>query len=192
MCMTRKQSLFVRLLNDVNREGTAELLQWLFASGFFEAPASRRDHLCCREGLLTHSINTMYAAVAILANLQKQGFARGVTRESVIVASLLHDVCKADRYVQNEDGSYSVQIQLPVGHGEKSVMQILRTGYRLTDDEMAAIRWHMGPFRLCFNSAEELLHYEKAQRTIPLVEIIHLADSLVANIVEQEKKQAFN
>lgn len=187
MNMTRKQLLFVRLLNDVNREGTAELLNWLFDSGFFEAPASRKDHLCCKEGLLIHSINTMYAAVNILLGLQKQGYAKGVKKESVIVASLLHDVCKADRYVQNEDGSYKAQTNFPVGHGEKSVIQILRTGYRLTDDEIAAIRWHMGPFRLCFNSSEEILHYEKAQRTIPLVEIIHLADSLVANIVEQEK-----
>lgn len=188
MNMTRNQSIFVQLLNRVNREGTADLLNWLFESGFFVAPASRKDHLCCQEGLLIHSINTMRAAMKILLVLQKQGFAKDVQKESVIVASLLHDVCKADRYVQNEDGSYSVQTHFPVGHGEKSVIQILRTGYRLTDDEIAAIRWHMGPFRLCFNSTEEILHYEKAQRTIPLVEIIHLADSIVANIVEQEKR----
>lgn len=188
MSMTSNQLLFVRLLGDINREGTHELLEWLSKSGFFETPASRKDHLCCKEGLLIHSINTMHAAMKILSGLQEQGFAKDVRKESVIVASLLHDVCKADRYVQNEDGSYSAQTNFPVGHGEKSVIQILRTGYRLTDDEIAAIRWHMGPFRLCFNSTEEILHYEKAQRTIPLVEIIHLADSLVANIVEQEQR----
>lgn len=186
--MTRHQLLFVRILNEVNREGTPELIDWLIRSGFFEAPASRKDHLCCKEGLLIHSINTMYAAVNILLGLQKQGYAKGVKKESVIVASLLHDVCKADKYVLNEDGSYSAQTNFPVGHGEKSVIQILRTGYRLTDDEIAAIRWHMGPFRLCFNSTEDMIHYEKAQRTIPLVEIIHLADSLVANIVEQQRE----
>ena len=34
---------------------------------------------------------------------------------------------------------------LPVGHGEKSVIMLLRWGLRMTDDEILAIRWHMDP-----------------------------------------------
>lgn len=185
---TNKKELFISLLQEINRKGTQELIEWLCECGFFEVPASRQDHLCCREGLLTHSLNTMHVALEILDQLQQHGFAHKVEKENVIVASLLHDVCKADRYVQNEDGSYRAETHFPIGHGEKSVIQILRVGYHLTDDEIAAIRWHMGPFRLCFHSSEEIVQYEEAQRTIPLVEIIHTADSLVANIVEQEQR----
>lgn len=183
-----KKEQFICLLQVINREGTQNLIEWLCESGFFEAPASRKGHLCFREGLLAHSLDTMCVALKILSQLQQHGFAKNVKKENVIIASLLHDVCKSDRYVQNEDGSFRAETHFPIGHGEKSVIQILRTGYHLTDDEIAAIRWHMGPFRLCFNSTEEIAHYEKAQRTIPLVEIIHTADSLAANIVEQKKE----
>lgn len=40
--------------------------------------------------------------------------------------------------------SYIIEDSLPLGHGEKSVIMALQMGIPLTDEEMVAIRWHMG------------------------------------------------
>ena len=74
-------------------------------------------------------------------------------KESVAIAALLRDVCKAEIYKQvvkrqmNSEGywvdtlAYDVDYSsFPIGHGEKSVIVILRSGFKLTDDEIIAIR----------------------------------------------------
>lgn len=76
--------------------------------------------------------------------------------------------------------------EFPMGHGEKSVIVLLCSGLQLTDDEMLAIRWHMGLWGLNFNSYEDKRCYETAQKNCPLVTIIRTADSLAANLMETE------
>ena len=42
---------------------------------------------------------------------------------------------------------YNVTMKnFPMGHGEKSLVLLLCSGLELTDAEMLAIRWHMGPW----------------------------------------------
>ena len=77
-------------------------------------------------------------------------------KDSVIISILLHDVCKADIYkkaIKRQKNAYGMWTDVsgydvdysnfPVGHGEKSVIVLLRSGLDLTDDEIIAIRWHM-------------------------------------------------
>lgn len=77
-------------------------------------------------------------------------------KDSVILTTLLHDVCKADIYkkvVKKQKNQYGVWEEapgydvdysnFPMGHGEKSVIRLLLSGMDLTDEEMLAIRWHM-------------------------------------------------
>ena len=71
-----------------------------------------------------------------------------------------------------------------MGHGEKSVIQLLLSGLELQDDEMLAIRWHMGAFGLNLNSYEEIRNYDTARLTHPLVCIVQSADSLAAGLLE--------
>ena len=68
---------------------------------FFEAPASAGHHLNVKGGLVLHSLNTCKAALAVWEGMQKvePTLHNQVPRESVIIASLLHDVCKQDMYV---------------------------------------------------------------------------------------------
>ena len=51
---------------------------------------------------------------------------------------------------------------LPLGHGEKSVIRLLRWGLEMKDDEIIAIRWHMSGFDLAFQSPEILNNYGAA------------------------------
>ena len=120
-----------------------------------------------------------------------------VKRENVIIATLLHDVCKTDIYKRTvkkrknklgqwEDAEgYSVSYKdFPMGHGEKSVIMLLCSGLELRDDEMLAIRWHMGAWGINMNSYEDQRCYDTARQEYPLCCIVQSADSIAAAIME--------
>ena len=127
------------------------------------------------------------------------GLVKEVERESVIIASLLHDVCKSDIYfrtikkrktalgIWEDSEGYKVSYKnFPMGHGEKSVILLLCNGIALTDDEMLAIRWHMGAWGINMNSYEDQRCFDASQKLYPLVTIIQTADKLAANILERD------
>ena len=135
---------FIRLLQEIPREGMNKLIEFLKSSDFFEAPASTRFHGAFRGGLLAHSMKVY----EILKTKTPDS-------DSVRIIALLHDICKANYYktdyrnAKNELGVwekvpyYTVEDTIPYGHGEKSVM-MLSEFIKLTNEEKYAIRWHMG------------------------------------------------
>lgn len=194
---------FIELLRSTNREGVEDLLVALEDMGFFTAPASSNHHLNVEGGLLQHSLNTCKAALMVWEGMiaLEPGLAKEVERDSVIIASLLHDVCKSDIYFRSvkkrktvlgtwEDcEGYKVSYKkFPMGHGEKSVILLLCNGLALTDDEMLAIRWHMGAWGINMNSYEDQRCFDTSQKLYPLVTIIQTADKLAANIMERSGK----
>ena len=191
---------FNELLRSTEREGVDDVIADLEEMGFYEAPASAGHHLNVAGGLVMHSINTCRAALAVYEGMMKLEpyLENEVKRESVILASLLHDVCKADIYKRSvkrrktrlgtwEDSEgYKVTYKnFPMGHGEKSVILLLCSGLEMTDDEMLAIRWHMGAFGLNMNSYEDERCYDTARTLYPLVAIVQTADGLAASIMER-------
>ena len=109
----------------------------------------------------------------------------------------MHDVCKTDIYKRTvkkrknklgqwEDAEgYSVSYKdFPMGHGEKSVIMLLCSGLELHDDEMLAIRWHMGAWGINMNSYEDQRCYDTARQEYPLCCIVQNADSIAAAIME--------
>ena len=201
--MTTKEE-FIELLRSTHREGVEDLLEGLENMGFFTAPASANHHLNTEGGLVQHSLNTCKAALmvwegmaAIEPGLEKEG-----ERESVIIASLLHDVCKSDIYFRTvkkkktaigtweDNEGYKVSYKnFPMGHGEKSVILLLCNGIALSDDEMLAIRWHMGAWGINMNSYEDQRCFDTSQKLYPLVTIIQVADKLAANIMERSGEE---
>lgn len=191
---------FIELLRSTSREGVEDLLVALEDMGFFTAPASSNHHLNVEGGLVEHSLNTCKAALMVWEGMigLEPGLAKEVERESVIIASLLHDVCKSDIYFRTikkrktalgtwEDSEgYKVSYKnFPMGHGEKSVILLLCNGIALTDDEMLAIRWHMGAWGINMNSYEDQRCFDTSQKLYPLVTIVQAADKLAANIMER-------
>lgn len=191
---------FLQLLRSTEREGVEDLIEALEEMGFFTAPASSNHHLNVEGGLLEHSLNTCKAALAIYEGLKPldASIAKEVRRESIILSSLLHDVCKSDIYKRSvkkrknnvgqwEDvEGYSVSYKnFPMGHGEKSVILLLCNGLSLYDDEMLAIRWHMGAWGINMNSFEDQRCYDTSRKLYPLVSIIQAADGLAASILER-------
>ena len=118
--------------------------------------------------------------------------------ESVIIAALLHDVCKSDIYKEtllnrkNDQGfwekvpGYEIDCSnFPMGHGEKSVIMLVSMGLDLTRDEMLAIRWHMTAWELAFQSFEQKTNLQTARAVAPLCAIIQSADGLASSLLEE-------
>ena len=195
----KNQQEFEALLRSTGREGIEYVIEDLEKDGFFEAPASSGHHLNIQGGLCQHSLNVCKAGLMIwegLKTLDPSGV-NNVKRESVIIPTLLHDVCKTDIYKRTvkkrknklgqwEDSEgYRVSYKdFPMGHGEKSVIMLLCSGLELHDDEMLAIRWHMGAWGINMNSYEDQRNYDTARQKYPLCSIIQSADSLAAAIME--------
>lgn len=203
----KNQEEFEALLRSTKREGMDYVIEDLEKDGFFEAPASAGHHLNIPGGLCQHSLNVCHAGLMIYDGLGKLDAASAgeVKRESVIIATLLHDVCKTDIYKRTikkkknklgqwEDAEgYNVSYKdFPMGHGEKSVIMLLLSGLDLRDDEMLAIRWHMGAFGLNFNSYEDERCYDTARTEYPLCCIVQCADSMAAAIMETTQEDRDN
>lgn len=197
--MNDKQAKFKELLLSTKREGMANIIESLEKLGFFKAPASTKFHLNYEGGLLEHSMNVCDMALELreLMLRKREDLRDELPKESVIIAALLHDVCKADVYKpaikrqKNEHGvwcdvpGYDADYRnFPLGHGEKSVIRLLQCGLRLTDDEIMAIRWHMTAWDLPFQSPEMKGNLNGARERCPLLALIQAADGLAANILE--------
>lgn len=161
----------------------AEFREWLDATDFFTAPASTKFHDDFPGRLVAHSIAVYHELSKIIDAHDCQYKYDNLAHKQATVAALLHDVCKIDCYhAINKDGGakYTYSDPLPLGHGEKSVMLLLQHGFKLTEVEMLAIRWHMGAYR--DRDAREL---DAAQR-IPLVLHLHLADMMASRLEERQ------
>lgn len=192
---------FLELLRSTGRDGLDDVIEYLEEAGFFTAPASAGHHLNVEGGLVVHSLNTCKAALAIWESMKalEPSLETEVKRDHVIIASLLHDVCKSDIYKRSvkkrknaiglwvDSEGYKVSYKnFPMGHGEKSLIMLLNnTGIYLYDDEMLAIRWHMGAWGLNQNSFEDVRSFDAAQKLYPLVPIVHAADCMAANVMER-------
>ena len=190
---------FLQLLRSTNRLGIENVIKWLEDSDFFEAPASTVFHGNYAGGLLEHSLNVAIMAHDVHEMLckRKPELAEQVTRDNLIIAALLHDICKANIYqtvtkyrkdAQNNWETYETYTtdysEFPVGHGEKSVIRLLQLGLQLTDDEILAIRWHMTAWELPFQSGEAKAYLNAAKDKCPLLTIIQTADGLASAILE--------
>lgn len=194
---------FIELLKSTNRPHADKLIQELSALGFFEAPASTRFHLNEKGGLAAHSVNVCKAALSIRKSMIEtdDSLLEELPKDSVIIAALLHDVCKADIYrptkkrdwlgfcidVPRYDVEYS---NFPLGHGEKSVIVVLRTGFKLTDNEIIAIRWHMNAWDLPFQSCDIKGNFNKAKEICPLLSLIQASDCLASSLIERKNSKA--
>lgn len=194
---------FLVLLQSVDRftqEDVDYLMEDLESWGFFKMPASCRKHSCYEGGLVKHSLHVCEMAKMLRRQvlLVRPDLETLLPLDSVIIASLLHDVCKAGIYQKvtrkqkDETGmwemcsTYNIDYSyLPVGHGEKSVIMLLRSGVDLTDDEILAIRWHMGGWDLPYQSQEMTGSQKKAREITPLVTLVHTADAMAADLMER-------
>ena len=189
---------FINLLLSTGRENIANLIRDIDEKGFFVAPASSGHHLAVKEGLVKHSLHVYHTAMALKDAFIKCNEANReiLNDESIIICSLLHDICKSEFYVpaskrkcingvwMTVDGFDCDYTKFPFGHGEKSVVMILNNGVHLSEDEMLAIRFHMGYFHVV-PSEYELKGYFNSASKNPLVLLIQMADYMSSKFEEE-------
>ena len=169
----------------------AELEKWLVNNGFFEAPASTKYHGAYPGGLYRHS-----ACVAdwLQDITDKMGY-EWQRPESPFIVGMFHDLCKIDQYRRGQAqasasfGGHDVAVygaqapayeyndkQLLAGHGAKSVM-LLSQFMTLTEEEILAIRYHMGAYE-----KDDWTGFDLAIRKYPAVLWTHTADMLASKV----------
>lgn len=158
--LLEQRQKIINLLRSTNRGGIENLIKFLDKSKYFFCWGSFRHHKYV-GGLAEHSLQ-----VCEIALEENSG---AVSRESIIIAGLLHDVCKVMYTFPPERNYY--------GHGSKSV-QILEDyiGFKLTDEEWRAIRFHMGS-KSYLREENTAMEFRIAQ-TEELWKLIHTSDCL--------------
>ena len=193
--MTLKEEFINTFNQNIKREGSKKLLEWIISTDFFTAPASTKYLCSCEEGLLKHSLNVYKVLIEKYYDPKEDNL------ESFTIVSLLHDICKVHYYksskknVKNEHTGvweqvpfYLIEDAFPYGHGEKSVFLIERF-MRLKTQEAMAIRWHMGGFDECVKggSFSVSLAFDK----FPLSVKLHISD-LEATFLHEKGTSAVN
>lgn len=154
----------ITLLRTTRRAGIEEVIKYLNKSNFFYIWSSMNRHHNWCGGLAQHCLGVYKIA-------QKQS--EGLSRDSVIIAAMLHDICKAGMLkFDNQEEITKRRIHIP-GHGSRSV-KLLETvcHFKLTDDERRAIRWHMGGK----HAPDYAQHDVEMAHQSKLWQIIHAAD----------------
>ena len=198
--MKEKKERFIELLRSTGREGMESVINYLENSAFFTAPASTAYHMSYEGGLMDHSMNVYEMALALRGPVvaMKPGVGENLSEKSIIIAALLHDICKANTYRKTkkwnmgDDGKWKQSdsyvtnySEMPVGHGEKSLVILLSLGLKLSVDEIVAIRWHMGAWDLAMQSYEAKSNINEASKRYPLLSLIQAADNMATHIMEE-------
>jgi len=170
---------FIEVLRLTKRQNIDQLIDWLILeTDFFTAPASSKYHLSVKGGLVEHklSVFTTFWKLNLLFDL-------GFKLQTIIITSLLHDVCKANTYFWNEEKQkYKRDDTYPIGHGEKSVILIQRY-IKLTMEEIALIRWHMGPYDNDYMRGQNYI-----KKVFPKIKALYFADDISTNLLEGENE----
>lgn len=145
----------------------------LIGKGFCEVPASTKYHGVHKGGLCDHSCDV----ADLLEDFTVKHDLKWERPESPKIVGVLHDLCKLDAYMYDEETKCWVSNpqQSPLGgHGYRSVIlaQILLS---LTAQEILCIRWHMGAYEL-----EEWKNLNTATALDPCVIWTHHADMLAS------------
>lgn len=188
---------FIKIYNEnISRPGADKLLSYIESTDFFTAPASTRFHLSREGGLVEHSVNVFYRLKELCEyEATRNPNFQMPSMETISICSLLHDMCKANFYTvemrnkKNEQGFwervpvYTVDDQLPFGHGEKSTY-IVSSFIKLTREEAMAIRWHMGLADADAKAGGYSMNAAFAKFTLAV--LTHIADMIATNIDEVE------
>jgi hypothetical protein len=176
MGKNRKEE-YTEFMRGIDNDNGYMTISQLDDLGFFTAPASIKYHGAYHGGLFDHSLETGKA----LVNLTKKLGLKWERPESPYIVGMFHDLCKCDNYRKDymtDTYVHNPDIIIP-GHGDKSVI-MLQKYVRLTDEEIACIRWHMGAYE---TDPKMWNYYDKAIEKYPNVLFTHTADMIASKIV---------
>lgn len=198
----QKISFFESRLRDVNREGIEKVIEFLRTTDFYVAPSSASYHSNYQGGLLDHSLLVYSLAfkyreglIAMMPELEEK-----IPEDSLIISTLLHDICKTCFYKQvmkyrkDENNQwqsylgYEIDDSFPIGHGEKSVIMLQDLGLQMTPEEMLTIRYHMGAWDGAMLTNDVKFSYSAAMNKYPMMVLVQSADNTSSLVFEKKSE----
>ena len=159
----------IDLLRSTKRDGVEKVIQYLDDSGFYYRASSVHGHHNFPGGLAEHCYGTYLLATA--KNAGK------LPEDQVIIAALLHDICKSDRFwfKGRSIRKHTPKCEMDGRHSVRSIVIIKDCGLVLTENERLAIRWHMkGPRYHSRDSRKEADHSKAIKN--PLWNVVFYSD----------------
>jgi hypothetical protein len=205
------KSYILNFLHMVKRDGMEDLIQFLSDSDFFSAPASTKYHSNVDGGLAYHSTKVFellgekngkfnleipvesLIITGLLHDICKVNFYKKATKSVCVgekqewknVKNNENEWVKELKTVKDwqDKEVYEVDDLFPIGHGEKSVIMLMKY-IKLSDLEIAMIRWHMGL------SEPKESHYiiQNAIKLYPAIMALHTADLEASCFLEEIKE----
>ena len=184
---------------------------WICEGDFFEAPASSHHHGCHPGGLARHTLFVVREAKRLAATYEENHPDEPPVVAEAIVAAILHDICKVGLYRVNdgsdpehpiEERPYLYDREQVRKHGTLSRAIAFKHMPAAPASVLDAIEWHMGFYdrRLTMQPLDKLPasrlvttlegiarsrgRLEAARGRSPVVDIVHLADTIAARLVE--------
>ena len=194
--MSKKEEFIEIFKRDIKREGADALLSYLESSDFFTAPASTKFHSNYVGGLCDHSVNVYHRLKNLVVQEYGNDYQKVISDESLAIMGLLHDICKIGTYkteyrnvkvddVWTKQPYFSVQDELPYGHGEKSVYMLC--GFiKLTREEAMAINWHMSGYDMRVKGGSYAI--ADAYYQFPVAVLLANADMMASYLDEKVEK----
>ena len=202
---------FEELMASFERDGKNQLMEYIRnRTDFYSAPASTGFHLACEGGLLQHSLNVYDCLIAKKSSPMWTKIVSEIPEESLIIMSLLHDLCKVNFYKLGTKNQKTYDVD-KVAAAEKWQVKHDKMGnfiwetvpkYEIDDtmplghgeksvmlincfmklkvNEIFAIRWHMG-------FSEEKAQYKalgEAMERFPIVLALYEADLEASKLLE--------
>ena len=122
-------------------------------------------------------------------------YKRNLSEESIIIASICHDLCKIgsynldNRWKKNNQGKWESYLtyvynseQVQCLHGPQSALMASKY-IKLTDEEQQAITYHMGAYGLSERDCNQM---NNSIKKYPLVLLIQQADMATAYFYEKQ------
>ena len=150
--MSETKEGIIELLKSTNREGMKNLIVELVNKGFFESPTSTKFHGSYPGGLARHSLRVYELLNGFCIKFEPSNVTAPGQKplelkiENVIIATLLHDICKCGAYLGDE-APYRWNKEQPKGHATLSITRI-KAFIKLEPVEELIIRYHMGMYGL--------------------------------------------
>ena len=204
---------FEELFSEIKRDGADKLLESIRKSDFYKAPASTRFHLNEEGGLLQHSLNVYDCLVAIAETPLWKPYIGNVSKETLTIVSLLHDLCKTYYYTIDYKNQKTYDAEKVAATSPREVKHDIKGDFiwevapfytvdnkypvghgsksviliqmcmKLTMEEIMAINWHMGAY--CDSSQWGELG--EAFEKYPLALALHQADAMASALLESKK-----
>lgn len=210
---TREENIqrFESLMETITREGKDKLMDYIRnRSDFYTAPASTQFHLSCEGGLLQHSLNVYDCLKAKKESPVWKTTFEQIPEESLIIMSLLHDLCKVNFYTKGTKNQKTYDVdkvskaeQWQIKHDDmgdfiwetvlryevndtmplghgEKSVMLINCFMKLKVYEIFAIRWHMG-------FSEDKSQYKalgEAMEKYPIVLALHEADLEASKLLE--------